>query len=275
MNPGAASTTKWKLPYLKNYITQNKNESFPIIALTETWLKSHITDTHLQITGYDLLRCDRSLRRGGGVLLYLSEQLPPTNVEVYDDKVCQAIACICDSSKTIIILVYRPPDTASINTNNLMKFIKQYIVSNNNDDSYDIMMLGDFNLPNISWSTSTVMSGFSVAMNDAAENILEIMNENFLNQYITVPTRGSNILDLCMTNNDSLIQDVKVSQAPLSNSSQTPLSDHKIIKIVLTNHPAYEPIVTPKIFENYSFRSLNLDESDWPSINNMLDKIDY
>jgi hypothetical protein len=75
MNPSASSNTKWKLPYLYNLLDQDINCSFPILALTETWLKSYITDAQIHLPGYDIIRDDRSSRKGGGVLLYISDQL--------------------------------------------------------------------------------------------------------------------------------------------------------------------------------------------------------
>ena len=35
---------------------------------------------------------------------YISDQIVPSNIKVYDDKVCQAVACLCETSKRAIIL---------------------------------------------------------------------------------------------------------------------------------------------------------------------------
>ena len=143
LNPSAISNTKWKLPYLKNYIALDKNKSYPIIALTETWLKTRITDAQVHLPGYEVIRCDRSSRKGGGVLLYLADQLPATYIKTFDDKFCQAIACTCETSKTLILLIYRPPNADTQSTRKLFKFLKEYISEVNEDDGYDIMLLSD------------------------------------------------------------------------------------------------------------------------------------
>ena len=56
------------LGHLMSYIECEKqdNHLIPFVALTETWLKSYVSDAQLQIPGYDITRCDRESRVGGG-----------------------------------------------------------------------------------------------------------------------------------------------------------------------------------------------------------------
>ena len=47
-----------------------------IVGITETWASERVDDAELMIAGYDMFRCDRpSSFRGGGVLLYVREEL--------------------------------------------------------------------------------------------------------------------------------------------------------------------------------------------------------
>ena len=48
-----------------------------LVAVTETWLCPDIMDSEVthNFPGYSLLRCDRQGRQGGGVALYLREDL--------------------------------------------------------------------------------------------------------------------------------------------------------------------------------------------------------
>ena len=103
INPSARSSSMWKIPYLANEV-QNRAASncIPFIALTETWLKPCVQNAQLHIDNYNIFRCDRSTRVGGGVLLYAHQDLPITNVVMYDDKVCQLLMCTCESSKMIM-----------------------------------------------------------------------------------------------------------------------------------------------------------------------------
>lgn len=52
---------------------------FDVLALSETWLSSNITDDEISIPGYTLARKDRSgsaKLNGGGVLIYIRENIP-------------------------------------------------------------------------------------------------------------------------------------------------------------------------------------------------------
>ena len=89
MNPSARSSTRWKIQYIQNKVEQkSKHISVHFIALTETWLKPYINDSQLDIENYNISRCDRGTRVGGGVLLYSHESLAITSFEAFDDKIC-------------------------------------------------------------------------------------------------------------------------------------------------------------------------------------------
>ena len=90
MNPSARSKTRWKLPYLRNELLKYTSRKLPLqfIAITETWLKSYITDGQIDIEHYNVSRSDRSTRTGrGGVLLYSHESVPITDVQKYEVEV--------------------------------------------------------------------------------------------------------------------------------------------------------------------------------------------
>jgi hypothetical protein len=72
---------------------------FPLIAITETWLKSYYNDAQLQIPGYSVTRSDRSKRNCGGMLLYSLSSLPMSATEMYDDGVCQGLCNVYPSEK--------------------------------------------------------------------------------------------------------------------------------------------------------------------------------
>ena len=46
------------------------------IAITESWLYEDISDDLIALSGYKIYRNDRSHARGGGVCIYLSENIP-------------------------------------------------------------------------------------------------------------------------------------------------------------------------------------------------------
>lgn len=58
-----------------------------IIALTETWLSAHIHDSEIfhDAHHYFIYRCDHTDRRGGGVLLAISKQIPSSSIPIHSD----------------------------------------------------------------------------------------------------------------------------------------------------------------------------------------------
>mgnify|MGYP000268275354 CR=1 FL=1 len=45
-------------------------DNYDIVAVTETWAAEYIVDRELALDGYNMIRKDRTNRKGGGVILY-------------------------------------------------------------------------------------------------------------------------------------------------------------------------------------------------------------
>ena len=69
--------------------------------------------------------------------------------------------------------------------------------------SLPLVLVGDFNLPDICWNYNT-------ADREQSWRFLECVGDNFLTQLVKEPTRGSKILDLLFVNREGLVGDVKV-----------------------------------------------------------------
>jgi len=82
-----------------------------------------------------------------------------------------------------------------------------------------LILLGDFNHPNISWKSSMVSCGKS-------RNLLECIEDTFLSQAINSTTRGDVIQDLLVTNKDELIGDTKTENG-------LGCSDHALVEITV------------------------------------------
>ena len=82
-------------------------------------------------------------------------------------------------------------------------------LANNLFPGYDkIIIVGDFNLPNISWSDSTYTSVGSLS-----QNFCDVLDDYFMSQLCLVPTRKSNILDVIVQIRDwGLYRDFKVGE---------------------------------------------------------------
>ncbi|PKU46217.1 hypothetical protein llap_3441 [Limosa lapponica baueri] len=66
-----------------------------------------------------------------------------------------------------------------------------------------LVLVGDFNLLDICWKYNTAESR-------QARRFLECMEDNFLMQLVSEPTRGGSSLDLLLTNREGLVGDVVV-----------------------------------------------------------------
>ena len=270
MIPSASGNAIWKVPHIKAIIGSEleKMHSIPFIMLTETWLKSYISDAQLHIPGYEVSRCDRNKRIGGGCLLYSHQALPISHKEMFDDGICQVLLCRFDSIKVCLAIVYRPPASSSSNFSSVIKFLTHQS-SLINDDSYEFCLAGDFNFPDIDWGSNSVLPGGTLEDQVSANLLLTFMSDHLLNQYILIPTRKNNILDLFMTSNDRLVSCV--------SSTETDLSDHNLVDIMLS----FNPLSTEQHqlhtlhFEPNSFQSLNFDKADIEQIKSKLSEVNW
>ena len=91
--------------------------------------------------------------------------------------------------KLLFCCCYRPPDADQSWMDQFKTFLNCAC-----DHCTNIVICGDFNLPNIQWE----------AMGNANEAnellFVETLNDHFLSQFNNTPTRGNNILDLVITN---------------------------------------------------------------------------
>lgn len=143
-----------------NAVTDN---SYAVIALTETWLCDSISNTELFDASYVVYRKDRcsittGLSRGGGVLLAIKSSFRSSWVDLDDSSGLIEQICVCvDYSrsrdgvtvKIYYILSYIPPySDISIYLAHISN-IK--IIADNLDLNSFILVLGDFNLSNVKW----------------------------------------------------------------------------------------------------------------------------
>ena len=178
------------------------------MAVTESWLNSDIEDGLVSINGYNIFRRDRSSRRGGGICVYLPQG---TYAKRRLDLEHENLECLLlwlrpirlprPLSGIAVCIVYHPPGLPVENHRQLNEYLVLTIDSlRNQHPNCGLVLLGDFNDFDIS-------------------NILSSHN---LKQVVKVPTRGTAILDLIITNQPNLYEPPQVL-APLGSS------DHNIV----------------------------------------------
>ena len=123
-----------------------------IIAVTETWLKPHILDCEI-LPGLDfsIHRRDRKDKTGGGVMLAVKNSIQTLRRK---DLEGDAEIVLCElrpeaRRKILAVVFYRPPNSNLDHLKELKKSLRH--ASQFNFDQ--IIICGDFNLPDIDWST--------------------------------------------------------------------------------------------------------------------------
>ena len=101
------------------------------------------------------------------------------------------------------------------------------IFLNNICDQYDnLLIVGDFKLPNISWDSNNNAFGANEM------SFVDALHDHYLSQIINIPTRGSNILDLVIT---SVPDHVSVTEV-LSPDKAALFTDHNVITFEYAAH---------------------------------------
>ncbi|EYB87462.1 hypothetical protein Y032_0262g570 [Ancylostoma ceylanicum] len=98
-------------------------------------------------------------------------------------------------------------------------------------DTSDILLLGDFNFPSLSWPSAS--SGKSHGCVSSKE-FLQFCEEHSLQQLVSTPTHGAKILDLVLTNNCETVRNIEVL-LPFSTS------DHSLISFELNASFTHSP----------------------------------
>ena len=86
----------------------------------------------------------------------------------------------------------------------------------------NIIFTLDLNFPTIYWQMETADGG-THENQVQANTFLQFAQEQCLQQYIEEPMRKNNILDVFLTNNDQLTQQIIITE--------TSMSDHNVIQI--------------------------------------------
>ncbi|GAB0205541.1 hypothetical protein GRJ2_003019700 [Grus japonensis] len=184
--------------------------SYDLVTITETWWdNSH--DWSAAMDGYKLFRRDRQGRRGGGVALYVRDCFDCIELSDWDDKVeCLWVRMRGRAHKALLGVCYRPPNQDEEVDEAFYKRLAEV------SQSLALVLMGDFNLPDVCWEYST-------AERKQSRRFLECVEDNFLRQLVSKPTRGGASLDLLFTNREGLVGDVVVG-------GYLELSDHKMIE---------------------------------------------
>ena len=184
----------------KNELTIMVEDIDPhIIGITESWANIDITDAELGLTGYVMFRKDRIGRRGGGVILYVKESIQAYEIKLEREADCdEAVWCkiVSGNSKLTIGLIYRSPNINEEDNTKIKNAIKEV-------SKGECIIMGDFNHGHIQWNSLE-----STGIED--QQFLCLIQDSFLTQHVLEPTRGENVLDIVLSSQKELVDNVKM-----------------------------------------------------------------
>jgi hypothetical protein len=198
-----------------------------IVMVSETWFNIR---TLKEVNGYQLFAKDREQIKGGGVAIYVRDDLICSELNlsmVRNGKLVEQVWCSVNLNKERVIVgcIYRPPTArreSSIAINECIKKAKRLVDA---DSITSLLIAGDFNYRRIKWDHGEWK--FKGRGCPLSVEFVETLETSFLHQHVTDPTFGRNFLDLVVTDDPVRIQDIAVGP-PLSTSKDNRL--HSTIK---------------------------------------------
>ena len=79
--------------------------------------------------------------------MYVHKTYATLNEETFDNCTCEAVICTVPNRMEIICTAYRPPDASTIEFQQLIDFIEDYLSKIENVDQFELKIMGDFNFP--------------------------------------------------------------------------------------------------------------------------------
>ncbi|MGL5707699.1 MAG: reverse transcriptase family protein, partial [Aeromonas sp.] len=196
-----------------------------IVAIVETWLTPEISDQEVCLPGYQLFRRDRHTKGGGGLAAYVVEGL---QVSMHRNQLLAEqpdslwlIFRTSDRNECLTMgIIYRSPNSSPETSIAINSAIHKACTSGKSP----VVILGDFNYPNINFRTGSCR-GYE------AITFYELTQELGLTEHVKQTTRWrdgqkDSRLDLALSNEPYLIDRVEI-EAPLG------LSDHAVVHLRL------------------------------------------
>jgi len=190
-----------------------------IILASETHLNNEIENNEI-FSDFFLnpppCRKDRRLGEGGVLIAVRSDII---SVETEADAGCEIIwtKVTLTQGQVLVGCFYRQPTNDMVALEQLRVSLSKLYTKG--PITPNIIMGGDFNLPDILWDTLEIKKNpqYTKTLN---EKMIDIMQEYNLTQIVHEPTRGSNTLDLFLTTNPDLAEPPSVHPG---------MSDHDVV----------------------------------------------
>ena len=181
------------------------------VCISESWLRSHIHDNVVALSGFNLVQKDRVDIIHGGVCTYITDNINFTILEDLEDPSFEAPwlklrpARLPTGYSCIVLgIIYHPPNDPAI-----LDYLWQSLSSiESRFTNCGLLIVGDFNRLN----TKRLQNSFD------------------LKQIVTFPTQGDGTLDLVLTNLKEYYKD-PIQRPPHG------LSDHMSVEVQPKDRP--------------------------------------
>ena len=225
--------------------------NYDLIVLTETHLDHSILDSEIFPSHYTVFRKDRTTngRHGGGVLIAVRDCIPATLRVTHQ---CESELLFIDllfshERRITLGVFYRPPGGDTKPLEDLRICIQEL------NSTAELILLGDFNLPDIDWSCNRALH-----QSDIYVHLIDIIQDNFLTQLVREPTRNQNILDLVISTSPDIVDRLLVGDC---------FSDHRSLSFRILCSP-YVQRKSQKLLYSYS-------KTDWTHLKSLLSYIPW
>jgi hypothetical protein len=222
-----------------------------VVLIAETWLTdADKDDIFSRLNDFELIRCDRSGRKHGGVAILVKSKLNPKllSSKSFNGFAEHLFIELQNNDYHVKIgVVYRSPSIRLGDDQELIASLRTEL-----EKQGDVILVGDFNLPEL-YPELTVATGPPVLYND-------LFSDFGLFQTVDSPTRGKNVLDLLLTNDLLLVSDVIVD-VPFSTS------DHDMLRFHVN-------VPSPDSESNYRPKP-DFSKADFASMKDFLSTIDW
>ena len=209
---------KTKTNFLREFSVM---ENCSFVCVSESHLRAAISDAEIKMDGFTLYRADRAQsRQRGGVATYVRD-CPAWNAEVlmqHSNAFVETLGLYIKALNLVLINIYRPPECEYGKFKNSLDKLSATLASLQ-APLPEIMIVGDLNFPNMDWATLSPVAGAPTLEKRQAALLKDFMEDWCLVQCVQSPTRGNNVLDVVLCNNDRLVRDVR--------TDTTEYSDHR------------------------------------------------
>ena len=238
---------------------------YDIILVTESWLNCELPSNLLDPHDYfDVIRCDRSVGRGGGVCCMVAKKLGCHIVDIpvaYSHtplELCCFDICFNEYRLRFFNAYSKPGDRQE--RAHYMRTLVDCLSSLALSDGANVLV-GDMNCGNIDWVNLS-------APNDGVhDTFLNFTVKHGYSQLITEPTRDSKILDVLLSNEPISISDVSVL-APFSNSDHSQVGFRVFVEPVAVKSTSTVSESISRCWKSADFDGMSryLSMIDWDSL---------